>query len=61
MREDLLCKAGNIVVGQKTFDKLESQHKDFFKQLPENHDVWSYPHGAAGKISNLYDSCINTQ
>jgi adenylate cyclase len=55
-----LAKADNIVIGQKLFDKLDSQHKDLFKQLPENHDVWSYSHGATGKIYNLYGSCINT-
>jgi class 3 adenylate cyclase len=51
-----LAKADNIVIGQKLFDELDPHHKDLFRQLPENHDIWSYSHGATGKIYNLYGS-----
>jgi class 3 adenylate cyclase len=56
-----LAKPDNIVIGQKLFDKLDSHHKDLFKQLPENHDIWSYSHGVTGKIYNLYGSYSNSQ
>jgi class 3 adenylate cyclase len=55
-----LAKADNIVIGQKLFEKLDPHHKDLFRQMPESHDIWSYSHGATGKIYNLYGSCTSS-
>ncbi len=50
-----LAKPDNIVIGQKMFNKLAgSKHKQLFKQLPSNPDIWSYSSESTGGLYNLY-------
>jgi adenylate cyclase len=50
-----LAKPDKIVVGQKMFNKLaDSKHKQLFKQLPSNPDIWSYSSESTGGLYNLY-------
>lgn len=49
-----LAKPDHMVIGQKLFDRLNAKHKDAFKQLPENPNIWNYTNEATGKIYDLY-------
>ncbi len=50
-----LAKPDSIVIGQKMFNKLvDSKHKQLFKQLPSNPDIWNYSSESTGGLYNLY-------
>jgi adenylate cyclase len=48
----------SIVIGKKLFEKLDDRHRDLFKKLPENSDIWDYTSEATGKMYDLYKSNI---
>ncbi len=51
-----IASPDNIVIGKKLFEKLDNRHRDLFKMLPENNDIWDYTSEATGKTYILYES-----
>jgi hypothetical protein len=49
-----LVEPDHIIIGQKLFDKLDTEQKKTFRQLPANPDIWGYMHKTTGGIYNLY-------
>ncbi len=51
-----IANPDSMVIGKKLFEKLDDRHRDLFKQLPKNSDIWDYTSEATGKTYIIYES-----
>lgn len=49
-----VAEADHIVIGQKLYDQLDINYKDFFRQLKSNTEIWNYSNHTDGELYNIF-------
>ena len=49
-----VAEADHIVIGQKLYDQLDINYKDYFRQLKTNTEIWNYSNHTDGELYNIF-------
>ena len=49
-----VAEADHIVIGQKLYDQLDINYKDYFRQLKTDTEIWNYSNHTDGELYNIF-------
>lgn len=49
-----VAESDHIVIGQKLYDQLDINYKDYFRQLKTNTEIWNYSNHTDGELYNIF-------